>query len=55
MFSNLGKPKILSSGKGLIIMQNGPLTCRRLTLPKRHILDPSKLKQFADDNFKFDD
>ena len=25
-----------------------------LTFPKRQILDPSKLKEFADDNFKFD-
>ena len=24
-------------------------------LPKRHILDSSKLKEFADDNFKFDE
>ena len=23
--------------------------------PKRQILDPSKLKKFADDNFKFDE
>ena len=23
--------------------------------PKRQILDPSKLKEFADDNFKFDE
>ena len=26
-----------------------------LTLPKRQILDSSKLKEFADDNFKFDE
>ena len=26
-----------------------------LTLPKQHILDSSKLKEFADDNFKFDE
>ena len=26
-----------------------------LTLPKRQILDYSKLKDFADDNFKFED
>ena len=25
-----------------------------LTLPKKQILDSSKLKEFADDNFKFD-
>ena len=25
-----------------------------LTFPKRQILDASKLKEFADDNFKFD-
>ena len=36
-------------------------TCTRckalfnLTLSKRHILDCSKLKQFADDSFKFDE
>ena len=24
-------------------------------IPKRQILDPSKLKEFADDNFKFDE
>ena len=23
--------------------------------PKRHMLDPTKLKEFADDNFKFDE
>ena len=26
-----------------------------LTLPKRQILDPTKVKEFADDNFKFDE
>ena len=26
-----------------------------LTLPKRQISDPSKLKEYADDNFKFDE
>ena len=26
-----------------------------LPFPKRRILDPSKLKQFVDDNFKFDE
>ena len=26
-----------------------------LTLPKRQILDPSKLKEFAEDNFRFDE
>ena len=26
-----------------------------LTLPKRQILDASKLKEFADDNFSFDE
>ena len=26
-----------------------------LTLPKRQILDPSKLKEYADDNSKFDE
>ena len=32
---------------------NVPLTCRPIT--KRQILDSSKLKEFADDNFKFDE
>ena len=27
----------------------------QLTLPKRQILDTSKLKEFTDDNFKFDE
>ena len=32
------------------------LICRiLLTLPKRHILDSFKLKEFAEDNFKFDE
>ena len=26
-----------------------------LPFPKQHILDSSKLKEFADDNFKFDE
>ena len=34
-------------------MQKG--ASQGLTLPKRQILDCSKLKEFADDNLKFDD
>ena len=29
--------------------------CISLTLPKRQILDSSKLKEFADDNTRFDE
>ena len=32
----------------------GQTTCLTLSQAKRHILDYSKLKEFADDNFKFD-
>ena len=38
---NSDQSKILSSGNGL-------------TITRRQILDSSKLKEFADDNFKFD-
>ena len=34
------------------VLKNRP---RVLTLSKQQILDSSKLKQFADDNFKFDE
>ena len=47
--SELEEPKIGLSGKGLkIYMWN------RQPFPKRQILDLSKQKEFADDNFKFD-
>ena len=46
MFSTLwGKKKTLTS---LVLL----LFCK--LFPKQHILDSSKLKEFADDNFKFD-
>ena len=38
------------------MMQNCPLTFRKVNpLPDDKILDSSKLKEFADDNFKFDE
>ena len=36
-------------------MFRSPLLQGDLTFPERQILDPSKLKDFADDNFKFDE
>ena len=41
IYFNLDQSKIFSSGKGL-------------TLSQRQILNYSKLKEFADDNFNFD-
>ena len=35
---------------------SGPLTCRKYQpFPKRQILDASNLKEFEEDNFKFDE
>ena len=55
---NLNQSKILSSGNGL---NNVEILCRRLlycknqilfkSFPKRQMLDSSKLKEFANDNF----
>ena len=35
--------------------QNEYLQSNGLTFPKRHILESTKLKEFADDKFKFDE
>ena len=38
-----------------MITSSGLINISSKPFPKRRILDPSKLKQFADDNFKFDE
>ena len=37
-----------------MVLQGFFLRLGSLTFPKQQILDSSKLKEFADDNFKFD-
>ena len=54
---NLDQSKILLSVNGLnqsLFQGTQSVTKKTKTFPKRHILDSSKLKEFADDNFKFD-
>ena len=40
---------------GLLVNTDKDLISGRLTFPKRQILDSSKLKDYADDNFNFDE
>ena len=49
-------PFILSSANALnLVLSQKLLFGEELALSKQQILDCSKLKEFADDNFKFDD
>ena len=56
---NMDQSKILSSGNGLMLsLSTCPKLCQVVKsepFPKQQILDSSKLKEFADDNFKSDD
>ena len=55
------EPKMTRSKAKKVMEKHGDVRERTncfiimLTLPKRQILDSSKLKEFADDNFKFDE
>ena len=53
--AELEEPKLDKPGKGLNFRAYDKRSRTLLTFPKQQILDFSKLKEFADDNFKFDE